>query len=449
MRDDSNPQVTFGSFNTHTPPDIQPNTRIIAVLGISPEESIKPESKWFISDFFAFWNLFNGITPVQTWLHCLDFQALLDKNPIYLHGNPYKPRKVVLDQAILHQARTSNNPLRRSPPLQLLTRFREQIESDCAAAEASGENVLILMFGHGDAKTSGIFLGGKSIAFKPNHLNLRLKGLHVNVTVLTTQCYGGGWACSHNLNITTMTAAGVEKPSRAWRYSGSCGRACGSMFATAVIQKLTTNPLTSQPLSIEDDEDEDPPEWTGDQHDTYATFCKSVYESLLRDVDRRGLEHEMTFGAKDDAWAMCWGTRSGIPLENFQDRWNTLVDYPADSTLHPGDPFNRDPTVSEEVREEYKQLWAAEKERLKALPVVIMPSAPTEPTGSVLGKRKMSGRYGGDVDGLISTVKTIGASYLRSYPYGEDTGNSGELHRNVSRIISGEERDQTVVEQQL
>ncbi|KAI4274448.1 MAG: hypothetical protein LQ337_003929 [Flavoplaca oasis] len=455
MQNEPNPQVTFDSFNTHTPPDIQPNTRLIAVLGLSPEEAVQPSSMWFISDYFAFWNLFNGVTPSQTWLHCLDFQKLIDKNGLYLHGNPYKTRKVVLNQTILSHARTGNDPLQHADPVLLMSKFRERTKSECRAAAAAGENVLLMMFGHGDCKSSGIYLGGKtkSSVFKPNHLKLLLKGLKVNVAMLTTQCFGGGWACFPKLDLTTMAAAGSGDPSKAWRYSGSCGRACGSMFATAIINKLTMNPLTNRPLAAEPDDDDDdtyPQEtWTGDQHESYAIFCKAVYESLLRDVDRRGLEHHVTFSAQEDAWTMCWSQRTGIPLEDFKQRWAALDEYPADATLHPGDPFNRDPNVSEELREEYKQLWSVEKKRLEALPVVIMPSAPGEATGSVLGKRKMSGRYGGNVDSLIDTVKVIGAEYLRSYPHGEDSGNSGGLHYNIVRIINGEEKDQTVVEEQL
>ena len=453
MQNEPSPQVKFDSFNTHTPPDIQPTTRIIAVLGIRPEEAVEPRSMWFISDFFAFWNLFNGVTPSQTWLHCLDFQKLIDKNGLYLHGNPYKTRKVVLNQAILDHAQKGDNPLQYHDPLLLRTRFREQVKSQCSAAAAAGETVLLMLFGHGEKDTAGIYLGEKNTTFKPKQLKLQLKGLDVNVTLLTTQCYGGGWACLPALNLTTMAAAGRTQISKAWRYSGSCGRACGSMFATAIINKLTMNPHTNWPLGEEaddDDNDKGPCEdWTGEQHDSYASFCKAVYESLLRDVDRRGMEHEVTFSAQDDAWTMCWGNRTGIPLENFQQRWNTLDEYPADATLHPGDPFNRDPNVSQELREEYKQLWRVEKKRLQALPAVIMPSAPGEATGSVLGKRKMSGRYGGNVDSLIDTVKVIGADYLRSYPGGEDSGNSGGLHYNIVRIIEGEEKDQTVVEEQL
>ncbi|KAL8636366.1 MAG: hypothetical protein Q9226_009264 [Calogaya cf. arnoldii] len=322
MQDDSNPEVTFNSFNTHTPPDITPNTRIVAVLGITQKEAVMPASMWFISDFFAFWNLFKGLTTIQHWLHCVDLTPLVDQNTQYLHGNPYKPRKVVLDHKILkgaQSAESGNTPIRQCKETLLLSTFRDTIKAECTAAAAAAENVLVMMFGHGDEPTYGIYLGGRGKAhlFRPSTLKRQMGNLNVNLAMLTTQCFGGGWACTPKLNLTTMTAGGKKKPSKAWRYSGSWGRACGSMFATAIINTLTNHPVTEQPLgTLMNDEDE--LEWTGDQHDSYAQFSKAVYESLLRDVDKRGLEHEITFSAQDDAWSMCWGQRSGISPGGFR-----------------------------------------------------------------------------------------------------------------------------------
>ncbi|KAL8847978.1 MAG: hypothetical protein Q9221_006994 [Calogaya cf. arnoldii] len=53
------------------------------------------------------------------------------------------------------------------------------------------------------------------------------------------------------------------------------------------------------------------------------------------------------------------------------------------------------------------------------------------------------------IEGAISTVKTVGANYLRTDPGGEDTANSGNLHYYIGRIISDEEKDQAIVEEQL
>lgn len=75
------------------------------------------------------------------------------------------------------------------------------------------------------------------------------------------------------------------------------------MFTTALVQKLTTVGATNKPLLDDEDETGD----TEDQLESYAEFTRTVHEHLLKDVDRRGYEHELTFGAQDDAWSMCWG----------------------------------------------------------------------------------------------------------------------------------------------
>lgn len=50
----------------------------------------------------AFWHILQGKTSHQTWLHALDFDALVPKYKQWLHGNPYKDgRKVVLDEDVL------------------------------------------------------------------------------------------------------------------------------------------------------------------------------------------------------------------------------------------------------------------------------------------------------------------------------------------------------------
>ena len=83
-----------------------------------------------------------------------------------------------------------------------------------------------------------------------------------------------------------------------------------------------------------------------EQQSTYEDFSKTVYETLLKDVDRRGYEHNITFSAQDDAWEMCWRERTGIPLGAYEARWNRLEDHDADPHFHPGDPWNRDPHVT-------------------------------------------------------------------------------------------------------
>ncbi|KAL8941742.1 MAG: hypothetical protein Q9216_002070 [Gyalolechia sp. 2 TL-2023] len=445
----------FESFNIHTPPDIKPTTRVVGVLGVHPEQLAARKDEWFLSDFFAFWHLFEGMTITQTWYHCLNLPALVKANQRYLHGNPYKNRKVVLDEKLLKKAQhESKHPVVMIKPQDLLSKFKATVKDECEAAAAAGENVLILMFGHGDEKNYGIHFGSLQSAstFSTKSLRDMTQGLNVPITVVTSQCYGGGWACTPDLNLTTRTAAGKEKESISWRFSGSIGRACGSMFATTIINQLTQNPETGRQLITGGDDADNDEEMTDDQYATWQEFCQTTYTCLLEDVDHLGFTHELAFSARDDAWELCWSDRSGIPLQNYQDRWNDLPDWPADETSHPGDPFNRDPRVTEEQKAEYRQLFAQHKlneaqDKGKGKTKAI--TAPMEALGSLLGKRKSSALYGGTLDGLIGTVKVLGADYLRSYPGNNETGNSGALHYDIQMIIDDQQKNEEIVEQTL
>ncbi|KAI4120260.1 MAG: hypothetical protein LQ338_007149 [Usnochroma carphineum] len=438
LRDQSNANVAFGTFNIHTPPDITSNTRIIACLGLN-QDTIKPNHDgWFLSDFMAFWHIFNGLTKHQTWLHCLNLDAVVQAHTRYLHGNPYKQRKVVLDGKILQETKKTNHSLQGVSELRLCSRFKAAVKEQCKAAEKAGEDVLVLLFGHGDSETRGISLGSTKMAFKKSQIQFAMKGIKTKVTLVTTQCYGGGWTCSPAINFSALTAAGKDTVSRSWRRTASTGRACGSTFATAIIQKLTQHPVTNKSLVDveEDEESDDPPiEPTKEQQESYTQFCGSFYESLLRDIDRRGITHGMTFLAEDDAWSMCWSERTGIPLAAYKQRWERLQDWGPDVQLHPGGPFNRDPNVSDEVREEYRRLDALDKQKYGDANTF----RPNDYVGSTLGKRKTTGLYGGSVPGLIATVKALGADYVASDAGNEDTAKDGPLHSAIQWITDDKE----------
>ena len=98
LLDKANEKRLYPEFNTHTPPDITPNTTILAVLGIDPREAAPNRDGWFLSDFFAFYHMFRGPTKNQIWMHGLDLEELVATHGRYLHGNPFKGRKIVTRQ---------------------------------------------------------------------------------------------------------------------------------------------------------------------------------------------------------------------------------------------------------------------------------------------------------------------------------------------------------------
>ena len=446
FRDQSKSSRTFAMFATHHVPDITKDTQIVAVLGVAQDEAAPGDSGWFLSDFMAFHHLFRKATTNQKWLHCLDLELLVKAHTKYLHGNPFQERKVVLDKSRLTSAHNSKDghALKRMKPTSLRLDFKKAIREACAEAAKSKEpgNVLIMMFGHGHASTKGVHIGlGARNIVQTSAMKAEIKNLNVKVTLLSTACYSGGWTCHPDLNISTMTAASHMTKSKSWAKSGSLGPACGSIFATAIIDKLTHNGATGRSIMDPVDEAGEEEPLTESVEETFVEFGRSVYETLLDGLDRRGMEHGFSFGAQDDAWEMCWRERTGIPLENFKRRWDELPDWPSDVTLHPGDPQNRDPNVKSEQSAEFLQLRASDQGKR-----VWDPSKSFQPdyeaTGSIVPKkRKTSGLYGGTDTALYKVVCALGEQYIASDQGNEDTAADGPIHRSLFRIMNGMEKD--------
>ncbi|KAI4090307.1 MAG: hypothetical protein LQ344_004855 [Seirophora lacunosa] len=442
----------YEKFNTHTPPDITTKTRILAVCGIQPKNASPNEDGWFLSDFFAFYHLFRGLTSNQCWMHCLDLEELVTTHGAYFHGSPFKTRKVVLDHATLNAA---ENLVKVSVPGGMKLKFQQKLRDECRSAARSGdESVLVLLFGHGHHESKGIEIGTQSL--KQKEFAATFAGLNVPVTILSTACFSGGWSCNttfnkrtgEQFNKTTMMAAGASKKSRSWNYTASIGRACGSMFVTAFVQSLTRINDTTRIMNSDGEEEI---EHTEEQEETYAEFTRSMYETLLKDIDRRGFEHQITFSAEDDAWDMCWRERIGIPLEAYRERWEALENHEGDLYLHPGDCYNRDLHVTSDQEAEFKSLKAADKGKnvYRGKSGGSSASGGRGEASSVLGKRKTSGMYGGSVQALINQVSCLGGQYLASYPGDDEIADNGALHNHLNRILRGDETRVEVVERCL
>jgi len=359
-----------------------------------------------------------------------------------LHGSPFKERKVILDKAILQNVKAAKHAPQRVWGMEIKKAFTTTVMNECKTAHENKRNVLILMFGHGDSRHNGIDIGELIMkTLKIKDLKKNLKGFSdARITILSTACFSGGWSCIPDLGdvTSTMMAAGKEKPSKSWNYSFSYGRASGSMFTTAVVSKLTSlSPGISLPEAAEDENY--PVEKREAQEGTYGDFCSTIFEALLRDIDRRGLEHEITFSAQGDSWNSCFSQRVGIPLEDFKARWEALPVFPQDTRMHPGNWTNRDPHVGSQAAKEYMEI------RSKAT-VTGSEAMATEASGTVLGKRKTSALYGGEPNALLRQVSRVGQEYLNSYTGFDDSGDDGALHNLLHRIIHGLETDEAQLE---
>lgn len=103
-----------------------------------------------------------------------------------------------------------------------------------------------------------------------------------------------------DINRSTTKAAGKAQKSHSWRKSGSAGRACGSVYATAIINKLVKNSHTATSIVYDDSRNdlETATETLERQEDTFVEFSRAVYHTLLHDVDRRGITIKCHSGCK-------------------------------------------------------------------------------------------------------------------------------------------------------
>src|SRR4051812_25526324 len=170
----------------------------------------------------------------------------------YAHGSPYKDgRHIVLNEAILKRIQSSNAPFKRiTPGASLRVEFLKQLRKDCREAKAAGERLLVLLCGHGAPKTSSFYFGkGEWQNMRPasfiSALGINDENKDLPVMLISTACYSGAWITPASHNISGMTASGAKEETHSWRFSGSTGRACGTMFVSGVADKLA-NGLQSQ-----------------------------------------------------------------------------------------------------------------------------------------------------------------------------------------------------------
>ncbi|KAI9784487.1 MAG: hypothetical protein M1839_002144 [Geoglossum umbratile] len=241
----------------------------------------------------------------------------------------------------------SRGNIRVVPPTLLLERFLATVRSECNIACEQKQSVFLLIFGHGMEGTYGIAIGGDCTSYHAPLLTVNsLKqaiGSTVEVGMLLTSCYSGGWVIQPQLNVTVMTAAGPKEESESWSKSESSGCALGSIYASAVVQALfkMKYPSATQYQGT--------PLWESLQQQeitssTFAEFARVIYRTLVDDVDSLGQLHDVRFSAQDDAWETEWRPRSGIPLNIFKERWEMLRSIPIDTA----DPrTNRTPHAGE------------------------------------------------------------------------------------------------------
>ncbi|EFR01091.1 hypothetical protein MGYG_04095 [Nannizzia gypsea CBS 118893] len=337
------------AFKISCPPDISPTSRVVAVCGVTDYDGQASPSVdgWFFSDFYLFHHLLSPMhvtTQAQVWLTAESPESLVQKYGEYAHGDPRKERRVVLDKDTLGSIERAGN-IRVVPSTILLERFLATVREQSRIAAQHNEQLIVLIFGHGDQDTHGICLGQvKEEAYEPQLLFIndfhRATTAEAKVTLFTTACYSGGWLVqpickkSTGLNVTGITGSGIKQETRSWSLSRSVGRACGSSIASAIVQSV---------VGIEDEGQERMNVLT---HPTYMGLAASIFKTVSNIhslADQQGIH----FYSQNDEWEMHFGRRTGFSLEYFREGWSSLRPIPPSGTKSPGD---NDPTCTSTSR---------------------------------------------------------------------------------------------------
>ncbi|KAI9371983.1 hypothetical protein BJX61DRAFT_543127 [Aspergillus egyptiacus] len=346
--DGREPRAETREVLSFCPPDIQPNTRIIALCGANNwHDNASPQADgWFFSDFYLFHHLLEDTDTFrssnQLWLTCVDPKTLVSKYNEYAHGSRSGDRRVVLDETLLNRIEASKN-IRVIPPEYLLERFLETLRSETQTAARENQPVLVFVFGHGEEGNFWVAIGGEGSAENSPRLtrekfNSAIR-TGVDLTLLITSCFSGGWvfkpmgdpllSSAKKLNISGMTTVNDKEISKAWACSQSCGRTAGSIYATAILNALVSMSKMSSRDSSDVILDEDE-ELTATP--TYINLCSTVYEAY-KEHDPFYSTHGISFSAQDDNWHLEWRTRSGFPLLDYKTKWEELREVPSIQSL--------------------------------------------------------------------------------------------------------------------
>lgn len=309
-------------INSRCPPVVTLNTIIIAVCGPNDyDDNAGPlRDGWFFSDFFLFHHLFRGTASEQYWMTCVDPRHLIEKYKEYAHGDPRSnDRRVVLDSSMKEDV----NDVLVFNGKDLLERFLSYVTNISKQVKNTNRPILVLIFGHGIPYSYSITIGGTGIYESCPTLTrekfreaILRHNPNPNISILTTSCYGGGWAQSTFLNITTM--AGVDDLSEllSWPESISLGRCCGSRYATGVARALIRTEIEGFVWATgEGDEIQD--------SSTFAALVSMIHRVLTEEIDVRE-KNSISFSAKDDEWGMEWRARTGFPLSEYEEKWKNL-----------------------------------------------------------------------------------------------------------------------------
>ncbi|KAJ6051949.1 hypothetical protein N7460_002483, partial [Penicillium canescens] len=233
----------------------------------------------FISEFYAFNSLLKGLGLQKTYLTAADPQRLVNKYGTFLSGNPYEDRKECLSHELLDKGELTPVTVVRSA--HMIDQFLGKASRASELAKKINTPLLLLTFCHcltmvTSVKASMVWLKG-------------VLNLGVRVSLITTACYSGDWGESQSI-----------------------GRSCGSVFATTLLESLSSaaTPLRHEPNEV--------------QAITYNAFCHSVWKTCEHRVTRLWNDQGET---QDDYLELLMDGQNWIPSRRLSATMEFLTSH--------------------------------------------------------------------------------------------------------------------------
>ena len=188
--------------------DVSPNTRVLALLGVSdPDPAVG--YGWFIADSCLFNRLLAGLGKQQTWLMPLNLDSVVEGYGRGLHGNPFRPRRVVYDSTMPLFAIVTvyESDLRAA--------YLESLRATCRAAARDNDLIHLISIGHGPNEIFGFCIGdslgdGSSVILLPKDVHdiLRNELDGSPVAIILSSCFSGGWLTSDQSVLAAVKEGG-------------------------------------------------------------------------------------------------------------------------------------------------------------------------------------------------------------------------------------------------
>lgn len=361
-------QCPVPTRDTRSPPNVGPDTHVIAVLGIDERENSHNEASpslgdgWIVSDFYLWLHILRGMGKSQQWITSMKPTYLVDKygredyvtrdwyreagpgnqKPVqtkwasgFVHGDPFEDRKVVLDENLLPfvEQQITIGPHGE----ELRDYFLGCLKQTFEVAARSGDRVLILLFAHGDFDFKGGLLIGindEEITdsgeplLQPQHISPLLTAHpSVRTTIYMTSCFSGHWVETVEFagRLETPVVLAAAKKSQdsfgfVWSHSQ---RHAGGLFSAATVAELLKEP--SLPADV-----------GGEAPRTYCEMTTALVAEMHRLCLPANVANRLGSSPvfSDPSSQELFWRRTGYQLHSYRQNWERLRTIPA-SDPHP------------------------------------------------------------------------------------------------------------------